>query len=106
MRKAFSTLMITIWAGAFALGAANPGDEVIIVYNTRVPESKEVADYYAQRRQVPTSQMFGFALSTNEEFSRVEFQEKLERPLAKALETQKLWHISSQIVRATNHHPA
>jgi hypothetical protein len=29
------------------LRAANPGDEVIVIYNTRVAESKGVADYYA-----------------------------------------------------------
>src|SRR5258706_14548097 len=102
----FSVLVVTICAGTLAWGAANPGDEDIIVYNTRVPESKEVADYYAKRRQVPTNQIFGFALSTNEEFSRAEFEEKLERPLAKALEAQKLWHISSHPVRATTNQAA
>jgi uncharacterized protein (TIGR03790 family) len=33
------------------LRAAQPGDEVVVIYNTRLPESKGVADYYAQRRQ-------------------------------------------------------
>jgi len=48
------------------LRAANPGDEVIVVYNNRVPESRGVAEYYAERRQVPSSQLIGLPLSTNE----------------------------------------
>jgi uncharacterized protein (TIGR03790 family) len=97
--------MAVICGGGFAFGAANPGDEVVIVYNTRVPESREVADYYARRRHVPANQIFGFALSTEEDFSRNEFQGKLQRPLAKALEAQKLWHMSSHAVPATNNQP-
>ena len=85
--------------------AANPGDEVIIVYNTRVPESKGVADYYAQRRQVPTNQIFGFALSTNEDISRVEFRDALQKPLAQTLKKQKLWQIGPNIIHATTNHP-
>src|SRR5258705_4169892 len=106
MNKLVSAVAMLALAGAISARAGNPGDEVIIVYNTRVPESKQVADYYAQRRQVPTNQMFGFALSTNEEFSRGEYQEKLEKPLAKALEAQKFWHISSHAVRATTNQAA
>jgi uncharacterized protein (TIGR03790 family) len=91
---------------AISLRAANPGDEVVVVYNTRVPESKAVADYYAQRRQVPLNQVFGFALSTNEVMSRKEFHDSLQRPLAKAIEGKKLWRFGSHTVPATNQHPA
>jgi uncharacterized protein (TIGR03790 family) len=93
------------WSGVFPARAANPGDEVIVVYNTRVPESKGVADYYAERRHVPTSQVFGFPLSTNEEISRAEFREELQQPLAKTLNKQKLWDIGQTIVPGTTNHP-
>ena len=92
-------------AGTCRLRAANPGDEVIIVYNTRVPESKGVADYYAQRRHVPASQIFGFPLSTNEDMSRAEFRDALQKPLAEKLKKQKLWQIGPTIVPATTNHP-
>lgn len=88
------------------LRAAQPGDEVVVIYNTRLPESKGVADYYAQRRQVPKSQVFGFPLSTNEDMSRTEFRDSLEKPLVKALEGGKLWRIGPHSVPATTNHPA
>ena len=73
-------------SGVLPVRAANPGDEVIVVYNTRVPESKGVADYYAERRHVPASQIFGFPLSTNEGMSRAEFRDELQKPLAQDAE--------------------
>src|SRR3569833_3431570 len=85
-----------------ALYAADTGDEVIVIYNTRVPESKDVAEHYAERRHVPANQIFGFALNTNETMSREEYRDKLEKPLAKKLESKKLRHIGSEIHHNTN----
>ena len=81
--------------------SGSSGQEVVVVYNSRLPESKALAEYYAQRRQVPASQIFGFALSTNDDISRAEFRDYLQQPLAKALEDNKLWRIGSGIVQAT-----
>src|SRR5437899_7191442 len=64
---------------------ADRGDEVIIVYNTRIPESKALAEYYAQKRSVPTNQIFGLELSTTEEMSRAEFRDNLQDPLARQI---------------------
>jgi uncharacterized protein (TIGR03790 family) len=85
---------------------ASPGDEVIVVYNSTLPVSRRIAEYYAQQRHVPAAQVFGFQLSTNQDISRAEFRDSLERPLAKAIDSHKLWRITSHIVPATNHHPA
>ena len=84
---------------------ANPGDEVVVVYNKRVPESKGVAEHYAELRHVPTNQIWGFELSTGEEISRSEFQDSLQKPLAKKLEESKLWMIGSHIIPASSNQP-
>jgi uncharacterized protein (TIGR03790 family) len=106
INKVFIALAaLALWALAPAR-AAHPGDEVVVVYNSRFPESKDVAEYYALRRQVPANQVFGFPLSTNEDMSRKEFRDSLEKPLAKALEAGKLWRIGSRTVPATTNQPA
>jgi len=64
--------------------------EVVVVYNSRVPESKEVAEYYALKRQVPKEQVFGFELPTGEAMTRKEYLEQLQQPLFKKLEEGKL----------------
>lgn len=76
---------------ALALQAAGPGDSVVVVYNSRMPESKDVAEHYAAVREVPTNQVLGFDLTEGETMSRGEYREKLEQPLLKFLEDNKLF---------------
>jgi uncharacterized protein (TIGR03790 family) len=105
MRRFFLIAAACVGALAGSL-RAEPGDEVVVIYNTRMPESKVVADYYAQRRHVPERQVYGFPLSTNDDFSRAEFRESLQKPLADKLRLQKLWQIGMTAVPATTNHPA
>ena len=81
------------------------GDEVVVIYNSRLPESKMVAEHYANLRQVPAKQIYGLALSTNEEMSRAEFQATLQMPLAKKLEADGLWKFGHVTIPATNGQP-
>jgi uncharacterized protein (TIGR03790 family) len=102
------TLLIALLflAMSCALRAADTGDKVIVVYNTRMPGSKDVADHYAAMRNVPANQIFGFALTTNETMSRAEFRDALQKPLAKALEAKKIWHMGPYAIPSTNGGPA
>jgi uncharacterized protein (TIGR03790 family) len=87
--------LVLLCTAACYLRAANPGDEVVVVYNSRVPLSKAVAEYYAEQRHVPKNQILGFDMSSSEDMSRAEFRDSLQRPLAKALSSRKLWRIAS-----------
>jgi uncharacterized protein (TIGR03790 family) len=66
------------------------GQSVAVVYNRNVPESRALAEYYAGQRQVPENQLFGFDLPNSENISRSEFRTRLQMPLLKTLEQQKL----------------
>jgi uncharacterized protein (TIGR03790 family) len=81
------------------------GDEVVVIYNKHVPESKAVAEHYAELRHVPARQIYGFTLTTNEQMSRDEFRDSLQMPLARKLETDKLWRFGSVTIAATNGQP-
>jgi len=105
--KAFSFFVAALaLMTAVANAADSMGQQVVVVYNTKVPESRAVADYYAMRRNVPTNQVFGFEITPAEEITRAEFRDSLQRPLAKALSDQKLWRIASTIVPATSNEAA
>jgi len=71
------------------------GSSVVVIYNSALPDSKGVAEYYAQKRSVPASQVFGFALTKNESMSRAEYLEKLEKPLLKRLQESGIFTITS-----------
>jgi len=81
------------------------GDEVVVIYNTRVPESKSVAEYYAKARHVPQNQIYGFRMTTNEVMSRDEFRTSLQSPLALRLESDGLWRFGIVTNTATNGQP-
>ena len=82
--------------------AANPGDEVVVIYNSRLPESKALAEFYARKREVPQQQIFGFHMTDGEEMSREEFRNDLQRPLAKKLEDLNLWRTGRGDLPGTN----
>ncbi|HEX4644603.1 MAG TPA: TIGR03790 family protein [Verrucomicrobiae bacterium] len=92
-------------AGRFAVSAHGQGGEVVVVYNTRLAESKGVAEHYAEVRHVPASQVFGFDLPTTETMTRTEFREDLQQPLVKALESRNLWQWHLEFIRGTNGTP-
>jgi uncharacterized protein (TIGR03790 family) len=78
------------------------GDEVVVIYNSRVPASKAVAEHYAAARQVPSKQLFGFALTTNEIMTRADFTDFLQKPLAERLETAGLWKFGVTNIAASD----
>ena len=82
---------LLLFSTTSALRSADSGASVVVIYNTKVPESKQVAEYYAQRRQVPSNQVFGFELPSEESMTRAEFMDRLQKPLLQELETGKLF---------------
>jgi len=92
----FAITPLLVWAG---------GEEVILIYNTRVPESKTVAEHYAKMRSVPEKQIYGFALTPDEEMSRAEFRDSLQLPLVRKMETDGFWKFGPFVVPATNGEP-
>jgi uncharacterized protein (TIGR03790 family) len=53
-------------------------------------------------RQVPEKQIYGFALTGNEEMSRAEFRDSLQKPLVDKLEANGLWKFAKTVVTASN----
>src|SRR5712671_5392510 len=101
----FTTRLMFLFVLAAPLLARAGGEEVVVIYNTNVPESKAIADHYAQARHVPKKQTYGFNLPTAEEISRAEFRDTLQLPLARKLEADGLWKLGPFTVPATNAQP-
>ncbi len=82
------------------------GDEVVVIYNSQMLESKAVAEHYAAVRQVPAKQIFGFGLTTNEVMTRADFTDFLQKPLAERLAAAGLWKFGELTTTGTNGQPA
>lgn len=78
------------------------GEEVVVVYNSKLVESKALANYYALKRGIPKEQVLGFAMPEGETMSRTEFRDTLQRPLLKQLEDLKLWRLGKGELPSTN----
>jgi len=101
--RGFTVILVCfLRLGILQVFAENDGREVVVVYNQRVPESREIADFYANERSVPESQVFGVDSSAAEEVTRAEFRDSIQKPLARFLSGSKLWRIASRTVPATN----
>lgn len=77
-------------AAASARPAFSQGSQVVVVYNRATPESKGVAEHYAQQRAVPAGQVLGFDLPTTETINRSDYLSRLERPLLAQLEALQI----------------
>jgi uncharacterized protein (TIGR03790 family) len=66
------------------------GQEVVVIYNAKLPESREVAEHYAERRSVPAAQVWGLDLPETETISRAQYRIGLEHPLRTRLEREGL----------------
>lgn len=80
---------------AVAACAAGPGESVAVIYNKNLPESKKVAQHYAEKRGVPSAQLFGVDVSANDEsIARADFNARLHKPVHDWLVGEKLFTLN------------
>ena len=83
--------LITVLASPGLLAQRAPQTDytpsTLVVFNKNVPESKELADFYAQARGIPREQVVGLNCANKETITRAEFQKTIENPLRTRLIT-------------------
>ena len=72
------------------VSAGDLAERVVIVYNTEDPDSRPLADTYAEKRGVPTNQICGISIRVSETVSRKEYDEKIRDPIWRFLTRQGL----------------
>jgi uncharacterized protein (TIGR03790 family) len=105
MKRIALILVMAVFGGVLVTQGADQGSQVAVVYNSRVPESRDVAEHYAAMRHVPSSQVFGFDMPEVEIISRSDFRERLQKPILKKLESRGLFHFETRTVAATATEP-
>lgn len=81
--------------------STNEGDQVLVVYNTRVRESRAIAEHYADVRHVPSAQVLGLDMPDREEIRREEFREEIQKPLSKAIKKLGLMSYQDEVDGST-----
>jgi len=80
-------LVAAVWhlVLAVTLRAELKPTECAVIYNTNTAASREIAQYYAFRREIPVEQLIGLDLPTVETLSRVQYERKVIPMVREAL---------------------
>jgi uncharacterized protein (TIGR03790 family) len=78
-------VLITLSYAPGALAGLTAPD-LVIVFNRNLPESREVAAYYAGKRRVPVDNLVEVDVPTSEDMSRQDYDEKLVPPVKAMVE--------------------
>lgn len=71
----------------------NLAESTVVIYNRAIPESRELAKYYAEQRGIPFRQVIGLVCSDAEEISRAEYIETIQKPIEAAFSSSQWWMI-------------
>ncbi|MEP6698488.1 MAG: TIGR03790 family protein [Verrucomicrobiota bacterium] len=63
----------------------------IVIYNSSIPESAELAKFYAQKRGIARDHLVGLVCSKEEEISREDYDATIAQPLRKIFRERKWW---------------
>jgi uncharacterized protein (TIGR03790 family) len=66
----------------------------IVVFNKDVPESVELAKFYAQKRGIARDHLVGLSVSRTEEISRDEYDTMIRNPLRAVFKERKWWTLN------------
>ena len=88
--------ILTLWMSLNGLihSATIAPESVVIVYNSNIPESKELAEYYALSRFIPTENLVGINVSEKESISRSSYNKTIKKPLKEIFNDKKWWSLS------------
>ena len=75
-------------------GPDNPADAAVVVYNTADPLSRELADFYAEKRGISQDRVVGVQCATTEDISRQEYDDTIAGPLRAAFDAHHWWERS------------
>src|ERR1041384_7401605 len=68
----------------------------IVVFNKDVPESVELAKFYAEKRDIARDHLVGLSISKTEEISRDESDTMIRDPLRAIFKERGWWKLSEQ----------
>ncbi len=97
-------IALLVAVAAFALPTDAPADTprpsreaaaTLVVFNARDPDSRALAEYYAERRFIPSEQIVGLECPLDEEISRQQYIDTIETPLRGLFESKKWWDVRS-----------
>src|SRR2546423_2810900 len=92
LRPLLFFLFASVAISAFAEKPLAPA--TIVVFNQDVPESVELAKFYAQKRDIARDHLIGLSISKTEEISRDEYDTMIRDPLRATFKDRGWWKLN------------
>lgn len=73
--------------------------ETVVVYNPEFPQSRELAEYYAERRGIAPDRLIGLKCPIGDSMSRQEFDTLLRKPLMETFVRRQWWRLDEHPVK-------
>ncbi|HYF35476.1 MAG TPA: TIGR03790 family protein [Prosthecobacter sp.] len=70
--------------------------ETVVVYNPEFPQSRELAEFYAQRRGIKADHVIGLKCPMEDSMSRQEYDSLLRKPLVETFVRRGWWRMNPQ----------
>ena len=95
MKHFWSFLLLFVLLLLNAAGAEQPlAQSTIVLYNKAVPDSVELAKFYAEQRSIAPDHLIGLNCSTEEEISREEYDTTIAGPLREIFKQRHWWTLN------------
>lgn len=88
-------LFVVAWlmlAGVWPLASGAPSpDSVAILYNLTSPESRKLAQFYAEARNIPAENLIALKMPESQDISRADYESLIAAPLRKEFDRRGWW---------------
>jgi uncharacterized protein (TIGR03790 family) len=85
-------LLLALLPGiSFAAPIPPDANSVVVLYNSAIPESRQVAEFYRDNRAIPAENLIGLNLPKSDDISRAEYNTTLLEPLRAEFEKRHWW---------------
>src|ERR1700719_4453430 len=94
LRRLGNWLLFFVSASTLAFAEKPLAPATIVVFNKDVPESIELARFYAQKRGIARDHLVGLSCSRTEEISRLEYDTMIRDPLRAVFKERNWWTLN------------
>ena len=92
---ALAAALVNVRADDSSVRQTREAVATLVLFNSRDPESRALAEYYAERRRVPADQIIGLDCPLEEEITRQQYIATIEQPLRALFDRKQWWSIRS-----------
>src|SRR5213595_843829 len=94
-RSALRVFAFVLLLAINAAAAEQPlADSTIVVYNKTVPDSVELAKFYADKRGIAADHLIGLDCPTEEEITREQYDATIAAPLREVFKQRHWWTLN------------